>query len=97
MNNLAVNLARILRDRRLTLAKLSALSKVPKATIHGWTVGKSPNIDQLKRVAVALEVSVHRLAWGFSDPHESLGDDVLKELFSGDVRVTVHRIERKRL
>lgn len=66
-------------------------------TIHAWTTGrKSINPDQLRKVAMILKVSVHELMFGEPDPHEPAADEVLREIFSGDVRVTLHRIERTR-
>jgi transcriptional regulator with XRE-family HTH domain len=85
------------KKRGLTLAKLSRDSGVPTQTLHGWTIGKAAaNLDQLRKVASALEISFHELAFGEPDPFEHSGEEILKELFSGDVRVTLHRIERKR-
>lgn len=79
-----------------TLTKLARASGVPKATLHGWTTGRSSlNIDQLKLVASTLEVSLHELAYGVPDPYEAPAHEILKELFTGDVRVSIHRIERK--
>jgi hypothetical protein len=55
-------------------------------------------LNQLKQVASALEVSFHELCFGEPDPYEQKMDteEVLRELFTGDVRVTLHRIERQK-
>lgn len=88
-------LTRLMKERALTLAKLSRLSGVPKTSIHGWMTGrKAMDLDQLKRVASVLEVSLHELAYGEEDPFAMRKGEILKELFSGDVRVTIHKIER---
>ena len=79
----------------LSLTKLAKDSGVPKATLHSWTTGTNPNVEQLKKVAKTLQVSIHKLAFGISDPFEEVGVTVLKELFSGDVRVTLHKIEKE--
>jgi hypothetical protein len=52
--------------------------------------------DQIRSVAHALGVSVHYLLFGERDPLETPGEEILREIFSGDVRVTLHRIERKK-
>lgn len=90
-------ISQICKEKGWTLTKLSKESKVPIATIHGWTAARGrPDIRQLKKVADALQISIHHLAFGEPDPHETPGEEILKELFSGDVRVTLHRIERRR-
>jgi hypothetical protein len=35
-----------------------------------------------------LEVSIHELAFGATDPYEPKSEEISKELFTGDVRVT---------
>lgn len=89
------NLLRLMKEKGLSLGKLEKLSGVSKPTLHGWTTGRGvTNLDQLKKVATVLEVPIHELIYGEPDPFESKTREVLKELFSGDVRLTVHRIER---
>jgi transcriptional regulator with XRE-family HTH domain len=85
------------KKKAWSISRLAKESGVPVQTIHGWTVGRKPvNLDQLKKVASALQISIHQLVFGEPDPFESQGEEILKEIFSGDVRVTLHRIERKR-
>lgn len=94
---LATNLSKLCRSKGLSLAKVARLAGVPVQTVHGWGTGKGGvNLDQLKKVATVLQVSVHELAFGTPDPFESSGDEILREIFTGDVRVTLHRIERRR-
>ncbi|MEZ4814322.1 MAG: helix-turn-helix transcriptional regulator [Bdellovibrionota bacterium] len=88
------NLNRILKDRRITFSRLSTLSGVPKTTLHSWTTGTEPKITHLRKVAEVLAVSFYELAFGMPDPFEAK-EEILKELFSGDVRISVHRIERR--
>ncbi len=57
---------------------------------------RSVDLSQLRKVALVLKVSFHELAFGEPDPLEFDSGVLLKELFTGDVRVTLHRIERKR-
>ena len=94
---LAVNLPKLCKARGLSLAKVARAAGVPVQTLHGWQTAKGGvNLDQLKRVAAVLEVSLHHLAFGEPDPFEAPGEEILREIFSGDVRVTLHRIERRR-
>lgn len=88
-------LMQLCKGKGWSLSRLSRASGVPVQTLHGWTMGrKGVRLDQLKKVADTLEVSLYRLAFGEPDPHELQGTEILKELFTGDVRVTLHRIER---
>ncbi len=85
------------KQKGWSLTKLSKASSVPVATIHGWVHGRThPDLSQLKKVAEALEVSPHLLAFGVSDPYEIPADEILKELFTGDLRVSIQKIERKK-
>lgn len=93
--NLSQNLLKLCEERDLTLTDLSRLSGVKQPTLHGWSTGRAVhNLDDLKKVADVLAVSIHRLLYGTPDPHESISDEVLKEVFKGDVRITIHKIER---
>ena len=78
-----------------TLATLSRKCDIPAQTLHGWTTGrKAVNLEHLARVADSLEVPLYNLVYGKPDPHGTDSEIILKELFSGDVRVTLHRIEK---
>lgn len=96
MKTLKDNLNRLLKARGLSLTELSKMSKVPKTNLHSWSTGANPQLDQLKRVCDVLQVSIHELAFGGVDPYEPKSEEILKEIFTGDVRVTLHRIERKK-
>lgn len=90
-------LTALCKERGITLARLAREAGIPPQTLHNWTVGrKAVNPDQLKKVADKLEVSLHYLLFGEPDPHEPPGEEILREIFSGDVRVTLHRIERRK-
>ena len=94
---LGSNLSKVSKKAGLTITQLAKLSGVPVQTLHGWTAGKAvANLQQLRQVATALEVSLYELAFGEPDPFEKPGEEILKEIFSGDVRVTLHRIERSK-
>ncbi len=94
---LSENIIKFCQDRGLSLARLSKLSGVPKTNLHAWSTGRTTlDLKQLKKVANVLKVSVHELVYGELDPYEPSSETILKEIFSGDIRVTVHRIERRR-
>lgn len=94
---LGSKLNQLCKDKGLSISALAKQAGVPTQTVHAWTVGrKSVNPDQLRKVASVLEVSIHQLLFDEKDPHEPIGQEVLKELFSGDIRVTLHKIEKKR-
>lgn len=90
-------LTQLCKKKGWSLARLSRATGVPTQTLHGWTIGrKAVQLDQLKKVAAVLEISIHKLAFGEPDPHETIGEEILHEIFTGDVRVTLHRIERRK-
>lgn len=90
-------LLKLCKEKGWSLNKLAKESGVKQPTLHGWTTGRSvQNLGDLRKVAAALEVSVFKLAFGASDPYEEASEEILKEIFSGDVRVTLHRIERRK-
>ena len=90
-------LQELCRKRGWTVAKLARESGVPVQTVHNWSLARGAvNPEQVKRVSLVLGVSVHYLLYGEADPNEQIGEEVLKEIFSGDVRVTVHRVERRK-
>lgn len=94
---LGMKLSKICKERNLSLSRLAKDAGVPLATMHAWTTGrKSVNPDQLRKVASVLKISMHELIFDEPDPYESLSGEMLKEIFSGDVRVTIHKIERRR-
>lgn len=94
---LSKTLAKICKTKKISISQLSKLSGVPQPTLHGWGSGRSVgNIDDLKKVCDVLQVSLHQLLYDEPDPHEIGHEEILKELFSGDLRVTVHKIDRKK-
>lgn len=96
MKTLKDNLNKVIKEKDLSLTDLAKKAKVPKTNLHSWTTGANPQLDQLKRVCEVLKVSLHELAFGESDPFEAKSEEILKEIFTGDVRVTLHRIEKRR-
>lgn len=95
MTKLGQNIERICKEKRLTVASLARQAGIPKTTVHSWIQGASPNLEQLKKVCGVLEVPIHELVFGTPDPHQIPKDEILKEIFSGDIRVTLHKIEKR--
>ena len=72
------------------------MSGVPQSTLAGWGAGRSVgNIDDLKKVCDVLQVSLHQLLYDEPDPHEIGHEEILRELFTGDIRVSISKIEKK--
>lgn len=84
-------------QRGWSIARLAREAGVPPQTVHNWAVGrKSVNPDQVRKIASTLGASLHYLMFGEPDPTELKTSTILEEVFSGDVRVTIHRIGRAR-
>lgn len=101
-SQLRSNLLRLMEAKGLNQARLCKLAGVPKATLHGYlnpTKDSQSKVDtqQVKKIAEALKTDFHELLFGFPDPHSRtrVPEEVLKEIFSGDLRVTIHKIEKK--
>jgi transcriptional regulator with XRE-family HTH domain len=93
-SKLGNNIEALCKKKRFSVASLARMSGVAKTTIHSWIQGSSPNLGQLKKVCDVLEVPIYELAFGEPDPYQIPKEEILKEIFSGDVRVTLHKIER---
>lgn len=92
---LGQTLQALLKERRWTLAKLAREANVPTQTLHGWITGRrSVDLKQIQKVAQTFQISIHHLIFGEPDPYDPPADEILRELFSGDVRVTIQKIER---
>jgi transcriptional regulator with XRE-family HTH domain len=85
-----------MQQKQLSFTKLSRLSGVSKSTLHGWTTGRRVrDLSELQRVARILEISIHKLVFGESDPFEEKSEEkaqeCLQEIFSGELHVTIHK------
>jgi len=64
-SNLKAQLKLYLELRGLSAAALARKAGIPKQSLSGWTAGKRPaDIEQVKRVADALGVSLDHLLFG---------------------------------
>lgn len=89
-------LERELESREWTLSRLAKETGISKSTLHSWSTGRSAiNLEKLKKLAMTLEISVHQLIFDEPDPYATSAKEILTEIFSGDVRVTLQKIERK--
>ncbi len=89
------SLHHLLQAKGMTLSQLSKKSSVSKSTLHGMLTGTSAiKLQHLKKIATALECSIHQLCYGTPDPFEQITGEVLRELFTGDLRVSISKIER---
>lgn len=71
---LGKNLVLLLKRKGWTQRRLAAASSVPCPTINGWTAGVSRvDLENLRRVAAALEVPLYRLVFGLDsdDPFQT--------------------------
>lgn len=94
---LGFKLNQICKIQGLSLSRLAKEAGVPVQTVHAWTTGrKSINPDQIKKVASVLKISLHELLFDEPDPHEPIAEEVLRKVFSEDVRITLYRIERSK-
>ncbi len=62
INIFADRLKDLMQDKKLNIKELSALTKIPRATINGWTLKiASPKIDNLIVLADFFNVSIDYL------------------------------------
>lgn len=92
-----IDLAPLLKQKGITLSELSRRTGVPKGTLSQWRKrSQSISMTQAKAVAHELGIGLHTLVFGKPDPNESIAEEVLTEIFSGTVKVTLHRVDKKK-
>lgn len=93
--NLRKQLKLYLERNGMTASQLARKSGVPNTTIADWLSGRKPrNLDQVKKVADALGVSIDHLAYGegtkeperVSDVESLIGDDWIGGIFEVKMR-----------
>lgn len=88
---LGKNIIKLCIDRGWNLSELSRRAEIPQPTLHGWTTGRSvQDLNDLRKICSALEVSLHELVFDEVDPFQ-ISSNTFKELFTGDIRITIHR------
>lgn len=58
------NLINLLEKKNVSLAELSRQTSVPKSNLSSWLKGRSPNLDQLDKVAQYFGTTIEFLAFG---------------------------------
>jgi len=93
--DLGKNLIRICNEKGITITHLARLAKIKQPTIHGWTTGRTVrNLEDLKKVSTALNVSLHELLFGTPDPIVDVSS-IFQEIFSEGLQITIHKITTK--
>lgn len=92
---LGKNLLHRCKEKGFTISKLAKLSNVKQPTLHGWTTGRAvKNLNDLKRVCAALEMGLHEMIFGESDPYRNERPEY-ECTISGGVKITITRIKNK--
>ncbi len=92
---LGKNILELCREKGLTISKLAKLSNVKQPTLHGWTTGRAvKNIKDLKRVCTVLEIGLHEMIFGESDPYRC-NEPIYENIISGGVKITITPITNK--
>jgi transcriptional regulator with XRE-family HTH domain len=93
--DLGKNILKRCKEKGITVTHLARLSGVKQPTLHGWTTGRSvKNIEDLKMVCSVLEIGIHELLFGASDPHGEKSP-IFEETLSGEIRITISQITKK--
>lgn len=97
------NILRLMKERRLSQTQLAKEARIAASTLHGYlnpSISKQAKIDVLiiKRIAEALSTDFHELLFGVPDPNSKtkISEEILHKLFEGDLRVTIHKIDKKK-
>lgn len=61
---LANNLTDLLEKNNISLSELSRRTDVPKSNLSSWLRGRSPNLEQLDKVAQYFGTTIEQLAFG---------------------------------
>lgn len=94
-------LEKAMHDQGVSQAKLSQLTRISKATLHGYL---NPRVKQskidvsiVKKICDVLKLDFHEALFGAPDPNSKaqIPKEILTDIFKGDVRLIVQRIERK--
>jgi len=80
-------LARLIKDRCMTITGLSRVSGVPVQTLHGWLYGAKPkDLCQIKRVAECFKVDLDYLCFG-----EESSSTILKD-YQNEINVGIFEV-----
>lgn len=89
---LAKNILDLLEKHDTSLAKLSRETNIPRSTLNSWLKGRSPNLEQLNKVAEFFNTTIDFLA--FSKKQSVIAPALLYkgEVKSGSFEIVVRRI-----
>ncbi len=97
------NILRLMHKKGLNQIQLSRLAKISPSTLHGYLnpgASKQTKIDVLKvkKICEVLDADLHEMLFGEPDPNSRsvLPQEVLQKIFEGDLRVTIHKIDKKK-
>lgn len=95
------NILAQMKKQNLNQAQLSKKAVVAKSTLSSILRAKKEsatvNLDTLRRLAEALNISTHALAYGEPDIRaEDVADEILTQLFSGTLKVDISRVDKRK-
>lgn len=96
--NLGENLQHLMKEKHLSVRDLAQGIGVSQRTVNEWigSGSRTPrSLDQIKKLANFLEVSVHSLLFGEEDPKSFIGEFLEKsELHVGLYEISIKRVSR---
>lgn len=89
------NLKKILEERELSISELARKAGVPKSTIMTWLAGRTPDLNQLDKVAQFLGTNIEALAFGRKQ--EDLFTEIMQkvEIHSGLYEISIKKVIKK--
>lgn len=99
--SLKENLKAAMEDQKISITQLSKRAGVPVTTIHGLlntSNQKRLDVVQLQKICNVLSVPLYEMIFSKPDPNAKteIGAETLTDLFRGDIRVVVQRINREK-
>lgn len=99
-NEFGVNLALMLKGRKITGKKLAEELGVSYKTVQEWIGpnGRVPrNPDSIKKLAQYLGITTHRLLFGEDDPQSIIGAVLEKtEIHTGLYEITIKKVNQNK-
>lgn len=75
---LASMLAKLVKERRLSLREVARATSVSHTTLNEWCSGRKPRDPlQVRQVARFFKISMHALLFGVEDPHHFISSEKL--------------------
>lgn len=94
------NLKDAIAAKNLTVAKLARMTGISRSNLFAWLNDRKPDVEQVKKVAIALEMSLNELLFG--EPDEFAGDlqqsinqvfSKKQKFFSGVFKITLEKLD----